>query len=216
MTMELDDMKQAWAGLDERLDKQYALNFQLLRDGKLDKARRGLRPLVWGQAIQLTIGVLITFWAGAFWATRWHVTHLLICGLLVHLYGILLTVFAARVLYSIQRLDYAAPVLVIQRQLADLRSWRVGVEAPVNGVLGCFIWIPVTWMSLAWYGIDLWSPGFMLWAIASSLVGLAAVVWVVWLMRRAGMARKIEDNAAGRSLQKAEAMLADIARFEQE
>jgi hypothetical protein len=30
------------------------------------------------------------------------------------------------------------------------------------------------------------------------------------------MARKIEDNAAGRSLQKAEAMLADIARFEQE
>jgi hypothetical protein len=216
MTMELDDMKQAWAGLDERLDKQYALNFQLLRDGKLDKARRGLRPLVWGQAIQLTIGVLITFWAGAFWATRWHVTHLLICGLLVHLYGILLIVFAARVLYSIQRLDYAAPVLVIQRQLADLRSWRVGVEAPVNGVLGCFIWIPVTWMSLAWYGIDLWSPGFMLWAIASSLVGLAAVVWVVWLMRRAGMARKIEDNAAGRSLQKAEAMLADIARFEQE
>jgi hypothetical protein len=216
MTMELDDMKQAWAGLDERLDKQYALNFQLLRDGKLDKARRGLRPLVWGQAIQLTIGVLITFWAGAFWATRWHVTHLLICGLLVHLYGILLIVFAARVLYSIQRLDYAAPVLVIQRQLADLRSWRVGVEAPVNGVLGCFIWIPVTWMSLAWYGIDLWSLGFMLWAIASSLVGLAAVVWVVWLMRRAGMARKIEDNAAGRSLQKAEAMLADIARFEQE
>ncbi len=214
--MELDDMKQAWAGLDQRLDKQYALNFQLLRDGKLDKARRGLRPLVWGQAIQLTIGVLITFWAGAFWATRWHVMHLLICGLLVHLYGILLIVFAARVLYLIQRMDYAAPVLVIQRQLADLRSWRVRVEAPVYGVLGCFIWIPVTWMSLAWYGIDLWSPGFMLWAIASSLVGLAAVVLVVWLMRRAGMARKIEDNAAGRSLQKAEAMLVDIARFEQE
>ncbi len=214
--MELDDMKLAWAGLDQRLDKQYALNFQLLRDGKLDKARRGLRPLMWGQAIQLTIGVLITCWAGAFWATHWHVTHLLICGLLVHLYGILLIVFAARVLYLIQRMDYAAPVLVIQRQLADLRSWRVRVEAPVHGVLGCFVWIPVTWMSLAWYGIDLWSPGFMLWAIASSLVGLAAVVSVVWLMRRAGMARKIEDNAAGRSLQKAEAMLVDIARFEQE
>lgn len=214
--MELDEMKLAWQTLDHRLEQQHALNFQLLRDGKLDKARRGLRPLVWGQAIQLTIGVLITFWAGAFWATHWHVMHLLICGLLVHLYGILLIVFAARVLYLIQRMDYAAPVLVIQRQLADLRSWRVRVEAPVFGVLGCFIWIPVTWMSLAWYGIDLWSLRFMLWAIASSLVGLAAVVLVVWLMRRAGMARKIEDSAAGRSLQKAEAMLVDIARFEQE
>jgi hypothetical protein len=216
MTMELDDMKQAWLLLDQRLAQQQALNFQLLRDGKLDKARRGLQPLVWGQAIQLTIGVLITLWAGAFWATHWHVLHLLICGLLVHLYGMLLIVFAARVLYLIQRIDYAVPVLVIQRQLADLRSWRVRVEAPVYGVLGCFIWIPVTWMALAWYGIDLWSPGFMLWAIASSLVGLAGVVLVVWLMRRAGMARKIDDNAAGRSVQKAEAMLADIARFAQE
>lgn len=214
--MELDEMKQAWQLVDQRLAQQHALNFQLLRDGKLDKARRGLRPLVWGQAIQLTVGVLITLWAGAFWATHWHVLHLLICGLLVHLYGILLIVFAARVLYLIQRIDYAAPVLVFQRQLADLRAWRVRVESPVNAVLGCFIWIPVLWMSLAWYGVDVWSSGFMLWAISSSLVGFVAVVLVVWLMRRAGMARKIEDNAAGRSVQKAEAMLGDIERFAQE
>ncbi|MEO7052464.1 MAG: hypothetical protein ABI128_12450 [Rhodanobacter sp.] len=214
--MELDEMKRAWQSLDQRLVQQHALNFQLLREGKLDKARQGLQPLVWGQAIQLAIGVLLIFWAVAFWTTHWHVLHLLVCGLLVHLYGMLLIVFAARVLYLVQRVEYAAPVLVIQRQLADLRAWRVRVESPVNAVLGCFIWIPVLWMSLAWYGIDLWSPGFMLWAISSSLVGLVAVVLVVWLMRRAGMARKLEENAAGRGVQKAEAMLADIARFAQE
>lgn len=214
--MELDEMKLAWQALDQRLVQQHALNFQLLRDGKLDKARHGLRPLVWGQAIQLAIGVLIAFWAVAFWTTRWHVVHLLVCGVLVQAYGLLLIVFAARVLYLVQCIDYAAPVLVIQRQLADLRAWRVRVESPVNALLGCFIWIPVLWMNLAWYGIDLWSPGFMLWALSSSLVGLAAVILVLWLMRRAGMARRIEDNAAGRSVQKAEAMLADIARFAQE
>ncbi len=213
--MELDDMKLAWQTLGQRLEQQHALNVHIYRDSRLDKMRRGLRPLVWGQAIQLTIGVLIAFWAVAFWTTHWHVVPLLVCGLLVHLYGILLIVFAVRVLYLIQRIDYAAPVLVIQRRLADLRAWRVWVESPVNAVLGCFIWIPVLWMNLAWYGIDLWSPGFMLWAIPSSLVGLAVVVLVVWLMRRAGMAGKIEDNAAGRSVQKAGAMLADIARFEQ-
>lgn len=214
--MELDEMKLAWQTLDRRLDKQYALNLQLFRDGRMDKLRRGLRPLVWGQAIQMVIGLLLAGVAVAFWTSHGRVMHLLVCGLLVQLYGVLLIAFAARNLYLIQRVDYAAAVLMIQRQLADLRAWRVRAEAPVNAILGCFVWIPVTWMNFAWYGIDLWSRPFFYWSITSSLVGLALVVLVVWLMRRAGMARKMEDNAAGRGLQNAEAVLHEIARFEQE
>ncbi len=214
--MELDEMKLAWQTLDRRLNKQYALNLQLFRDGRMDKLRRGLRPLVWGQAIQMLLGLLLVGVAVAFWTTHRHVMHLLVCALLVQLYGVLLIAFAARNLYLIQRVDYAAPVLLIQRQLADLRAWRVRVEAPVNAILGCFVWIPVLWMNFAWYGIDLWSRAFFYWSISSSLVGVGIVVLVVWLMHRAGMARRIEDNAAGHSVRKAEAVLDEISRFEQE
>ena len=214
--MELDEMKLAWQTLDRRLDKHYALNLQLFRDGRMDKLRRGLRPLVWGQAIQMLLGLLLVGVALAFGTTHWHVMHLLVCALLVHLYGVLLIAFAARNVYLIQRIDHAAPVLLIQRQLADLRAWRVRVEAPVNAILGCFVWIPVLWMNLAWYGIDLWSRTFFLWSTGSSLVGVAIVVLAVWLMRRAGMARRMEDNAAGHSVRKAEAVLDEISRFEQE
>ncbi len=49
--MELDEMKQAWQALDHRLEQQHALSLQLFRDGRLDTLRRGLRPLVWGQAM---------------------------------------------------------------------------------------------------------------------------------------------------------------------
>jgi hypothetical protein len=214
--MELDEMKLAWKALDRRLDQQQALNLQLFRDGKLDKARHSLRPLVWGQAIQGALGIGFVVWAVAFWSTHGQVLHLLVCGLLVQLYGLLLIGFAARNLMLIQRIDYAAPVLLIQRQLATLRAWRVRVEAPTNALIGCFVWIPVLWMNLACYGVDMWSPAFILWSIASGLIGLVAVVLVIWLMRRAGMARRLEDNAAGRSVQKAEAMLEEIARFAHE
>jgi hypothetical protein len=216
MSMELDEMKLAWQALGRQLEKQQALDAQLFRDSRLDRLRRGLRPLVWGQVLQLTIGVLFAVTAAVFWVGHRDIAHLVVCGLLVHAYGVLLIVFAARVLYLVQRIDHAAPVVAIQRQLTDLRAWRVHVEAPANAVLGCFIWIPVLWMNLAWYGVDLWSPGFMSWAISSGLVGLAACALVVWLMRRAGMARRIEDSAAGRSVQRAEAALEEVARFEQE
>ena len=214
--MELDDMKLAWQALDHRLGQQHALNLQMFRENRLDKLRHGLRPLVWGQILQMAIGIVLAAVAVAFWIPRVHVMHLLICGLLVHAYGVLLIVFAARNLYLIQRIDYAAPVLSIQRDLASLRAWRVRYEAPANAVLGCIVWIPVTWMNLAWYGIDLWSSTFVYWSLSCALVGLAAVALVVWLMRRAGMARKMEDNAAGRSVQKAQAMLDELARFARE
>lgn len=214
--MELDEMKLAWQTLGRQLERQHALNVQLFRDSRVDKLRRGLWPLVWGQIVQMVIGVLFAGVAAAFWIDHLHVLDLLVCGLLVHAYGLLLIVLAARVLYLVSRIDYASPVLAIQRQVATLRAWRVRVEAPINVVVGCFIWIPVLWMNLAWYGVDLWSPGFMSWTVSSSLVGLAACALVVWLMRRAGMGRKLEDNAAGRSVRQAEAVLDEIVRFERE
>jgi hypothetical protein len=138
----------------------------------------------------------------------------LVCGLLVHAFGLLLIVFSVRILYLIQRIDYATPVVGIQRDIARLRAFRVRVEAPVNAVLGCFIWIPVLWMNLAWYGIDLWSPGFLWWAFACSVVGLAAVAIVVWTMRRMGYGRKLDDLSAGRSVWRAQGALEEISRFE--
>lgn len=217
--MELDDFKQAWQGLDTRLGKQESLQREMFRDRKLEKARRGLRPLAWGQGVQLAIGAIFALWGGSFWVDHRQVTHLLVCGLLVHVCGLLFIASAARVLYLIQRIDYAAPVLEIQRRLADLRLWRLRVEAPANAVIACFIWIPVLWMNLAEYGFDVWQYDdgrFLLWSLLSGVVGLVLVVLVVWLMRRLGYARALEDSAVGQSVRKAEAALGEITRFEQE
>jgi hypothetical protein len=61
----------------------------------------------------------------------------------LHAYGLLLVLFAVRSLHLIGCIDYAAPVLRIQRQLAELRRWRTRVEWPLFGIVGCFIWIPL-------------------------------------------------------------------------
>lgn len=214
--MELDEMKQAWQVLERRLERQQVWHEQIWRESRLDKLRHGLRPLLWGQAIQLAFGVLFTALGAAFWASHLQVTHLLVCGVLVQAFGLCVIGFSARTLQLIERIDHAAPVLTIQRQLADLRRWRVRIEAPINAVLGCFVWIVALWMALAWYDVDLWSTGFVRWALLSGLAGVAAVTLTVWLARRLGLARKLEDGVAGRSVQKAEAVLDELARFEGE
>lgn len=214
--MELDDMKLAWQGINDRLQKQYDLNVQLFRDGRIDKLRRGLRPLVWGQAVQMLLGIALATWAVCFWVPHRATLHLLVSGLLVQGFGLLMIMSAGHVLALIRKLDYAAPVAEIQRRMAELRNWRVRVEAPINAIVGCFIWVPMLVMSLAWYGMDIWSTGFALWAVASSVVGLGAAVLVVWWMRHAGHERSLEQHAAGNSVCRAQMALDEIARFESE
>lgn len=217
--MELDEMMQAWQQLNQRLDRQQALHLRLFREGRLDKLRHGLRPLLWGQSIQLGFGVLFMLLGTACWSGHLDVVHRVVLGAMVQVFGILLVAFAARVLYLVLEIDYTAPVLRIQRRLAQLRTWRVRVEAPVFAVVGSFIWIPLFLLEIQWeVGVDIWSrwPGLVGWLVLCGWVSVALGLLVVLLAWWTGRMRWIADNAAGKAVRKAERILEEIARFERD
>lgn len=222
--MELDEMKLAWQQLDQRLVEQASLQRLIPRGQGMDRLRRGLQPLVWGQSVQMVFGIAAMLWGISFWTTHPGVVHQVACGIVVQLFGILMVAFAGRLLFQLQAIDHAAPVLDIQRCLARLRSWRVRVEAPVFSVLGSVIWAPAVLM-LIQYDFDQWGDDY--WHHAPELAGylalsgivslvLVLVVLAYWLIRRAGHRRWLENNFAGSAVRKAETMLDEIARFEQE
>lgn len=215
--MELDEMKLAWQQLNQRLDQQQALNLRLYREGRLDKLRHGLRPLVWGQSIQLAFGVLFMLIGTAYWTSHLDVLHRIVLGVMVQSFGIVMVAFAGRILYLVLAIDYTAPVLDIQRRLAQLRAWRVRIEAPVFALIGSFVWIPLLLMEIHWeIGVDVWArwPGFVGWLMICGWISLALALLVVLLARWTGRMRWITDNAAGKAVRKAEAVLDEIARFE--
>ncbi|WP_266169548.1 hypothetical protein [Dyella subtropica] len=220
--MELDEMKQAWQMLDRRLAQQHALQRQMFVERRLDGLRRGLRPLIWGQSIQIAFGVVFLWIGVAFWTTHMPSVPWMLCGMLVQVFGIALIAFAARILFLVRDMDYAAPVLRIQKRMASLRRWRVRVEAPVFAVLGSIIWVPLVLMlvqrDFEAMGDDLLRHAPELgWSLMlSGLVSLALALVAYWLLRRIGKRRWMEDNFAGKSVMRAEAMLEEIGNFERE
>lgn len=220
--MELDDLKLAWQALDRRLEKQEALNWQIFRQGQSDRLRRGLRPLMIGQLAQMAVGVVLALWGIRFWSTHLSIWPAMASGIALQVFGTLAIIFTARVMGMVRAIDYAAPVLDIQRRVARLRTWRTKVEAPVFAVLGSVIWIPVLLM-LGQYGMDArgttswtWSPGVVAWLLSSAAISLALVALGYFLVRRLGRTKWLEDSHAGRSVVRTEAMLEEIARFERE
>jgi hypothetical protein len=220
MNMELDDFRQAWQSLDLRLEQQQGISLQLFKDGKLDKTRRGLRPLKLGQGVQILVGAMLMLLAAPFWVQHRDTPHLLIYGLLVHGYGLMSILFAARTLYLINRVDYAAPVLAIQKQLGELRAWCIRGSLWF-GAVWCLFWIPLLLLFFYWLGADVWvgAPLVVYALIASGFACLGLACGLLrWSRhsRRSRLAKYLEDSFAGFSIRRAQAHLDEVARFTKE
>ncbi len=216
--MELDDFKQAWQALDRRLEQQHDMSVQLFRDGRLDQMRHGLRPLVWGQAVQMVVGVLGLLLLAPIWVAHRGDPAVLVAGLVMHAYCIGLIVVGARVQALVARIDYAAPVLAIQRQLLDLRRTYAVYGAVAVGLPWWFLTAPLL-VVLSRGAIMTTAPSVIWIQLAIGAAGLLATWWFHrWAHRpgRAELARKLDDSSAGGSIRRAQAALAEIARFERE
>jgi hypothetical protein len=214
--MELDDLKTAWRQMDQRLAAQSALAAQLFAESRLDKARRHLRWLVFGQLLQLAFGIALTVFFARFWIAHRDEAALLALGLGMHAWGVLVICSSVVELLLLTCLQFAQPVVAAQRYLALLRRWRTRVS-PWLGLPFLLLWMLGPFALAAWG-----APITPAWLWVNLTVGVAIVLALRRLWRRArqpgheGLARRIDDFLGGDSLRQARARLDEIARFEQE
>lgn len=218
--MELDDFKAAWQSLDLRLQRQHRLDAALFRQGKLDRMQSGLRPLFWGQLVQMLFGLLFILLASVLWSSRPDAIAVIVAGAIVHAYGIATIVCAGVVLARLRQIDHAAPVLDIQKQLAKVRRAYI-VSGMVAGLPWWFLWLPVLMVLLGLVGANLFAsaPSVVWIGAATGGLGLMATAWLHrWSQhpRRARLAQVLADSATGKSLRKANAQLEELLQFERE
>ncbi|MBS0582418.1 MAG: hypothetical protein JSS42_04875 [Proteobacteria bacterium] len=213
--MELDDMKLAWQTLDRRLDLQNALFLHQFRQDRLDRTRSRLRRLYWGKIVQILFGDALIYF-GIMAAIRYRdIPHLLACSLFMLAYGLLTVIFGGVTLGKIAGIDYAAPVVAIQKRVGALHR----IYAMTSLCLGLpwwFLWIAIFALEVqANLGVDLFVtlPAFIWINAAIGVVGFVATVW--YLRRRnARSAATPDDSDTPRSLREAKGELDEIERFE--
>lgn len=215
--MELDDFKTAWQTIDARLQRQHALDLHRFREEKMQRVRSGLRPLFWGQLLQILFGAGIALFAAALWSTHPHAVAIIVAGVIVHAYGIACIIGAAAVLAAMAKIDNAAPVLDIQKQLMRVRKAYV-VGGLVLGLPWWFLWIPFVMVLAGLAGIDVFAraPSFVYWSLAVGALGMLGTWWVYRWSRRPARARTLDDALSGASLRRARAQLEELERFERE
>lgn len=225
--MELDELKQAWQTLDRRLQQQNAMQFQLLREKRIDRMKSSLRPLLWGQIIQILFGVWMILIGVDVWTAHRDVPHLFIAGIIVHVYGVATIIAGGIVCGGIAGIDHAAPVLELQRRLARLRK-RYLIGGMCVGLPWWVIWVPfIMTLAMSATGIDIYAVAnapspLTNWLNISLAVGVLGLLgtWVFhrWSRHpsRAALGKKLDDGAAGGSLLKAQAELDSLKAYAEE
>ena len=217
-TTTLDDLKTAWNQLSQQLERQNALTLHQFKENKLARFRSGLRPLVIGQLLLLIIGVVITAVSARFWVTHIGARLLLSCGLLLHAWGVMFIAFAARDLLLIHQIDYAAPVLDIQKRLAQLRAWHIRA-AIWHGFAGSVAWLPVIIVLLHAMGANggIPKPSKLIWLISTVAICLLVNYGLMRLARSSGnCGQALRRSWIGSSVNRAQTVLDEIAQFEKE
>ena len=119
--MELSELKATWEMLDKTLERGNRLSAEMLRRKKLDAAQKSLRPLKLNQTFQIVFGVFFIVMAALLWTTKPTAVSVILSGVAVQAYGIGCILTAGLVFSSLNRIDYAGPVVSAQTGLAKVR-----------------------------------------------------------------------------------------------
>ena len=218
--MELDDLKVAWTQLEHRVEQAESIVRRDYTERKLGESRRALRRMTWGQAAQSAIWIAVVANVAPFWIEHWRVPHLLIAGLALHLFGIATIWTSVMQILLIGRAFYTAPVVTIQRRLAELYRFRV-ITSFALGLTWWVLWIAATMVGAKlWLGVDLYtaSPGWINWSLGVGVIGMAASVALarrfVGRQTLSPRLQKVIDDLAGCNLVKANRRLEEILQFE--
>ncbi|VXB43493.1 conserved membrane hypothetical protein [Luteimonas sp. 9C] len=216
--MEPDDLKTAWHALEARMTRSDAVQLALLRETRLARAQHHLRPLKIVHWLQALLGLGLILLGVACWTRNTDAMGLLIAGIAVHAFGVLNILGATAMLVLAGRVDYAAPVLRIQRQLAALlraHAWNAGL----CGAPWWIMWLPVV---VAFAGLGdaratAGTPVWITWSLVIGGVGLAATWLHAWRHRARQRAKPdasvdCADGADG--IRRSQRLLDEIAAFE--
>jgi len=205
--MELEEMQAAWARIDRKLDEQLTLSRSAIREAMTRQASGRLRPLFWGQIAQILFGAVIVVLAVAYWSANREVPHRLICGLVMHIYGVAAIMLAGMTLAAISGVEWSGPVSEIQRKLDRLRSLYVFGGMAV-GLAWWVLWLPCMQVIFGLLGADFYAntPATFHWGIIAGIAGMiASVAFFRWSQRNADLSlrKRVLDQAAGASITRA-------------
>ncbi len=120
--MENLNIQDIWKQNEQLLDRTRKLNGQLLRELKMDKAKASLKRLLFLPISTLVFYSILSSYALCFMVNHWGTWYFMLAGGAVAFFSTWLLISSIQQIKRILSLDYDAPILTLQSNLALLKT----------------------------------------------------------------------------------------------
>jgi len=221
MTTSLEEIKLLWNTYEQKLDRNYKLNLELLKRTNLDKAKNKIRKLTWMTGITLAFYVMVTFFLVVFAIGNISSISVAVSSGILALWTLLISIAAIHELELISRMDYSAPVAELQKRMSQLklviiRYLRLGVW-----IFPLYMVFVVMFFKVI-FGIDIVAnadTGWLLWQLPVMLLFTLGAIWAQKKLspknaEKPWMNKLLSGN--GSQITEALSLLDEIEQFEKE
>lgn len=190
--------------------QETAARLLISRRELMDRVRDSLRPLRTGHIIQILLGIALVALGVQCWARNMDIPHRLVCGLILHTYGIVVIGAGAHVWTRIGRVNYSAPITQVRAMLDRVRKAYL-LGGPLVGFPWWLMWLPL----FVAIGFDAVMYPYCFWiSLAIGIPGFAVCLWLHWrfVVSNDNVESKWQKHFVGESLSKAYRTLDEIER----
>jgi hypothetical protein len=220
--LELDEMKQLWAEQDRKLDANLHLTRLLLTTTRANRARSSLQRLTVGLCLEAAAWLLMALFLGNVIYGHFTMPRAVVPAVALDLYAIGMVAAMLRLMVGIAQIDYGQPITTIQRQVTKLRMLKIRIT--VGAVLaGTLAWAAIPFLFVGISGVKEINASFRSWLWGNVAFGVLVIVLAFWLSRKFGnrmdkhpLVHRLMNAISGRSLNQAEAFLAQLSEFEEQ
>lgn len=178
---EMEQLKSLWTNIDQKLDRNWELNLQIIEHANLDKARNKMNNLVWIKAITMGFYGLSTILFVSYAVSRWGVPHQSFTGIIFAVWTLIIFITAIHELSLVLSINYSEAIPVVQEKLIKMKLTTIKYLRLGVWVFPLYFGFIILFFDLL-FGVDIVAVGDKAWIISniifSILVFIPMAVWM--------------------------------------
>ena len=179
--MESDNLKQIWSGIDQKLDRNWKLNLDIIRNIKLKNAKSRMTTLLWIKGITLAFYIFFAILFIQFSISHRAVIYQAAAGIILAVWTIAICIASVHELLIITQIDYSASIPVLQKKL-------IGLKLVIIKYFRLAVWIlPLNFAFIILlfnlvFGIDIVAIGDKTWIMSNVILSIFVFIPLsLWL-----------------------------------
>ena len=174
---DINDIQKAWKNHEQKLEKSWTINLDLLRKINIKSAQSKMNTLIWMNALTLIFYQVVMWFCVFFTLSHRDNLSYLITGIVLIIWSAVISFGAIKQLKLIIEIDYSAPVTVVQKQLQKVKLAILHFLRMALMILPFYVVFPTILFEKI-SGINFIEIMDPVWIIVQPLVLLIPTIWI--------------------------------------